>query len=141
MSPYLDGELSAGELEALESHVQKCASCSEELRELQGIHRFFASAEKFEASPVFSRRVMASLTSGDIKRFSFKPLVINFAEAIAVLFIIGFGILSGSFLSNTMGLQRPGSSASLLSLDVFDATPPDSIGGVYLAMTERRYEK
>jgi hypothetical protein len=30
---------------------------------------------------------------------------------------------------------------SSFSLDVFDPAPPDSVGGVYLAMMEARHEK
>jgi hypothetical protein len=54
--------------------------------------------------------------------------------------LIVVGIILGSFLSKPFAPER-GNVVASLSLDVFEPVPPDSVGGVYLAMTEAKNEK
>lgn len=141
ISPYMDGELPVKEREVFEFHVKKCAVCSVKLNEMQQIHGLFAQSGKFKAPYGFSARVMTNLEADTAKDFSLIPVFLKLTKALVVLIIISVGIIAGSFLSNSIGLQKSVNNVSFLSLDVFDAAPPDSLGGVYLAMTEVGYEK
>jgi hypothetical protein len=69
------------------------------------------------------------------------PLVIRFAEAAALVIVIIIGILAGRVMTNSFSASKPLNIASSLSLDLFDATPPGSLGNAYLAMTEVTNEK
>jgi hypothetical protein len=69
------------------------------------------------------------------------PFFIRFAEAAVLLVVITVGIFAGKVMTNSFPTARTMNIASSFSLDLFDATPPGSLGGAYLAMTEVRNEK
>ena len=69
------------------------------------------------------------------------PFFVRFAEAAVLLVVITVGILAGKVMTNSSPATTTTNIASSLSLDMFDATPPGSLGGAYLAMTEVRNEK
>jgi anti-sigma factor RsiW len=141
ISPYIDGELSARERDLLESHIKKCHECAGKLEELQKIHELFASAEMFKAPPGFSTRVLANIRATETRTFTgFVRILARSVEGFAVLVLIFVGIILGSFLSKTL-VSEKGNVVASLSLDIFASIPPDSIGGVYLAMTEAKNEK
>jgi hypothetical protein len=54
--------------------------------------------------------------------------------------VIIVGIAAGKVMTNSSSSTTT-NIASSLSLDLFDAAPPGSLGGAYLAMTEVRNEK
>jgi hypothetical protein len=83
---------------------------------------------------------MARLDPGDSRPF-FAPLWLNFAEALVILIVIGIGVVSGNFFSNSLGLRNSEKGIASMSLEIFEATPPDSLGGAYLAMLEVDNEK
>ena len=141
ISPYIDGELSEGERESFESHMKDCGDCRSEFEETRNVHNFFAGAERFSATYGFSTRVLANLETKTRWNGLFVPLFARFAGVVAVLMIIGIGIVSGRFIGRSFSFQKPGNIATFFSLDTFNATPPDSVGGVYLAMTEAGNEK
>ncbi len=106
------------------------------------MHDGFLRAEKHQAPYGFSSRVMAGAMSRDQRKWGWLlPAFTRFAEAAVVLVMITAGIVVGGFLMNAVMGRQMTSVASSFSLDVFDPAPPDSMGGVYLAMTEARYEK
>jgi hypothetical protein len=74
-------------------------------------------------------------------RGGFVPFFIRFAEAAILLIVITVGILAGKVISSGSSAAKMTNIASSLSLELFDATPPGSLGGAYLAMTEARNEK
>ncbi len=141
ISSYVDGELSAREKDLFESHINKCRECAGELKELQKIHGLFAGAETFKAPHGFSTRVLANIRKKETRRFGeFFHILAKSAEGFAVLVLILVGIILGSFLSKTL-VSEKGNVVVSLSLDIFEPAPPDSVGGVYLAMTEAKNEK
>ena len=141
ISPYIDGELNTRERDLLESHINECHECAGELEELQKIHEQFAGAETFKAPHGFSTRVLANLREKETKRFGgFIHILAKSAEGFAVLVLIVLGIILGSFLSKNL-VSEKGNVVTFLSLDIFEPAPPDSVGGVYLAMTEAENEK
>jgi anti-sigma factor RsiW len=141
ISPYIDGELNAEGKDSLESHINECRECAGELEELQKIHELFAGAKTFKAPQGFSTRVLANIRAEETKRFvGFLHVLLKSAEGFAVLVIIVAGIILGSFLSKNL-MSEKGNVVASLSLDIFEPAPPDSVGGVYLAMTEVKNEK
>jgi len=141
ISPYIDGELSAGENDILKLHINECRECAGELEDLQKIHELFAEAEAFKVPYGFSTRVLANITENETGRFgAFVHITTKSAEGFALLVLIVAGIILGSFLSKPLLFEK-GNGTAYLSLDVFKSAPPDSVGGIYLAMTEGRNEK
>jgi hypothetical protein len=69
------------------------------------------------------------------------PLFVRFAEAAVLIIVISVGIFAGKVVMNSTSATITTSIASSLSLDLFDATPPGSLGNAYLAMTEVANEK
>jgi anti-sigma factor RsiW len=142
ISAYLDQELGFGEKTAFESHVQGCNTCSHTLEEMRLLHAAFATAERHPAPCGFANRVIARTAELERKRAPwFVPLFVGFAEAAVLLIVITVGILAGKVMSNSSSAAKMTNIASSLSLELFDATPPGSLGGAYLAMTEVRNEK
>lgn len=141
ISPYIDGELPATDKEALESHIKSCRACSMAVEEARSQHNLFACAEEFKAPYGFSTRIMANIASEKAKGFSWMPMFTRFAEVIVLLVMIFTGIISGSFLSDRLVNEKKTSIMSSFYLDIFDPTPPESLGGVYFAMAEVKNEK
>jgi anti-sigma factor RsiW len=136
-SPYLDGELRSTELAQLEAHLAVCDRCSGELDELRKLHGQFLQIERFSAPPGFSSRVMERADTHPVKGFSFFPVFARFVEAGIFLLVISAGIMSGGMLMSAYAPHHKGVQVvSSLSLETFEAMPPDSMGRAYLAMTE-----
>lgn len=140
MSASLDGALSAREDTLLTAHLEQCAACNKEFHAFQGIHRALRQTERFSAPPHFARRVMARLEPAETRPF-FAPLWARFAEGLVILLVIGIGVLSGNLFSTSMGLGTSDQGIASMSLEVFEAAPPQSLGGAYLAMLEVSNEK
>jgi len=141
ISPYIDGELSERERVSFESHMKDCVNCRAEFEETLHLHNLLTGAERFSAPYGFSTRVLANQETKTPRKVLLVPLFARFTGVVAVLIIIGIGIVSGRFLGRGFSFQKSGNIAASFSLDIFNATPPDSVGGVYLAMTEAKNEK
>jgi anti-sigma factor RsiW len=142
ISAYLDKEMGLGEKAAFESHVQGCTRCSHALEELQSLRLAFSNTERHQAPYGFATRVMARTAELEKKKAPWLvPFFVRFAEAAVLLVVITVGILAGKVMTNSSSAAQTTNIASSLSLDIFDATPPGSLGGAYLAMTEARNEK
>jgi anti-sigma factor RsiW len=136
-SPYLDGELGTTDTARLEAHLAHCDRCSGELDELKRLHGLFMRAERFSAPSGFSARVMERADAHPVKGFSFFPIFARFVEAGVFLLVITAGIMSGGMMMNAIAPHQKGRQVvSSLSLETFEAMPPDSMGSAYLAMTE-----
>ncbi len=147
ISPYVDNELAPDELKLFTSHVQECPACKEEMEEIQAVHGLFASAEKFEAPLGFATRVMAHLEEVEeaglfsrLRRlFVVRPFFLRTVEVAFALVIMLIGAVSGNLLiaDRTSGSVTSGTQTVVgetFSLDLFQATPPDSIGGIYVSL-------
>jgi len=142
ISAYLDKELRLREKTAFEAHVQGCASCSHALEEMRLLRTSFANVERHPAPYGFATRVMARTAELEKKKAPwFFPYFVRFAEAAVLLVVITVGILAGKVMTNSSPATTTTNISSAFSLDIFDATPPGSLGGAYLAMTEVRNEK
>jgi anti-sigma factor RsiW len=142
ISTYLDDELKEKERISIEFHLISCAKCAETLEEMRSLRTAFKSAENYRAPFGFSTRVMSRTAALERKKAPWLvPFFVRFAEAAILLIVITLGIVAGKVMSNSSPAAKTTNIASSLSLDLFDATPPGSLGGAYLAMTEVRNEK
>jgi anti-sigma factor RsiW len=142
ISAYLDKELGLGEKATFEAHMQGCTRCSHALEELQSLRVAFANTERHQAPYGFATRVMARTAELEKKKMPWLvPLFVRFAEAAVLIIVISVGIFAGKVVMNSTSATITTSIASSLSLDLFDATPPGSLGNAYLAMTEVTNEK
>lgn len=141
ISLYIDGELPKQNMKTVEDHMKACHKCQAEFEESKKLNNLFANADKFKAPYGFHTKVMANISSGKAKGTSGIPVFALFAEAIAIILVIVFGIFSGSFLIKDYMPDKAGDIMASLSLDAFDSAPSDSLAGAYLAMTEDQYEK
>lgn len=142
ISAYLDDELQAADNAALEAHLPVCRKCSAAIGEMRSLRAAFRQTERHQAPFGFAARVMARVAESESKKSSWRvPLPVRFAEAAVLIAVIMVGILSGRVITNTSAKLNPANITSSLSLDMFEATPPGSLGNVYLALTEAEHEK
>jgi len=146
ISSYIDDQLGPEEKEAFSFHIQSCPGCREALEEVQSVHELFNSAERFSAPYGFTARVMASLETKEPSRllafFTFRPFALRAMEVAFALIVVITGMLFGPLLIADRGLpQRPVTIQESFPLDLFQSTPPDSLGGIYVALAEATNEK
>jgi anti-sigma factor RsiW len=146
ISRYIDDELTPDEKKDFESHTRICAPCKEELEETLALHQLFASAERFPAPYGFATRVLANLDEKERSRvrgiLGFRPLFLRAAQVAFALVVITIGVVSGNLLL-TERTDHVGQTAvqETFSLDLFQATPPGSIGGIYNTLMRSSHEK
>ncbi|MCL5423015.1 MAG: zf-HC2 domain-containing protein [Nitrospirae bacterium] len=140
ISPYVDDELGPDDKKAFASHIADCPGCKKELEEIQSVHQFFTSTERYEAPLGFSTRVMARIEEREQAPSSFwgfftlQPAFLRVVEVAFALVIFMIGALSGNMLvANRTSGGEPTVEQSF-SLDLPGATPPDSVGGAYMRL-------
>jgi len=142
----MDDALSPDEKKNFDLHIRSCASCREELEETRALRRLIASARRFPAPSGFATRVLANLDEKKGSRvlglFGFRPLFLRAAQVAFALVVMTVGITSGNRLLAER-TDHIGQTAvkETFSLDLFQATPPDSIGGIYNTLMESRNER
>jgi anti-sigma factor RsiW len=138
ISQYVDDELSVDEKKGFACHIEDCPGCKEALKEVQAVHELFASAQRFPAPNGFTTRVMANLEEKEPSWFwsflTFRPFFLRAVEVAFALVIILIGMVSGNLLVADRTSGRQTGVQESFSLDLFQATPPDSIGGIYVQM-------
>jgi predicted anti-sigma-YlaC factor YlaD len=146
ISSYIDDGLGLDEKKAFAFHIRNCSNCREELEEVQSVHELFTSAERFSAPYGFTTRVMARLETNEPSRWraflTLRPFALRVMEWAFAIIVVITGLLFGNLLTADKG--PPAGQATIqesFSLDLFQATPPDSIGGVYVALAEATHEK
>ncbi|HUI67077.1 MAG TPA: zf-HC2 domain-containing protein [Nitrospirota bacterium] len=142
ISAYIDDELQRADKTAFEAHLPGCSQCGAALAEMRSLRTAFANVERHQASYGFAARVMARTAALRKEKIPWVvPRSIRFAEAAILLIVITVGILAGKVITKSSLAVKSTNIALSLSLDMFDATPPGSLGKAYLAMTEVRNEK
>ena len=146
ISQFIDEELTSAEKKRFDSHVQGCASCRDRLEETRALHGLFASAPRFPAPYGFATRVMANLEeekASPLRRLlSIRPFFLRTTQVAFALVVITVGIISGNMLL-TERINPVGQTAvqETFSLDLFQATPPGSIGGIYNTLMRPSHER
>lgn len=146
ISLSIDDRLSPDERKAFSAHLRTCPGCQEALKESQAVYRLLASTERFSAPTGFTTRVMTNLETKKPSRlvafFTVRPLVLRTMEVAFAVIVAMIGLHSGRLLiADRVSPQRPVTFQESFSLDLFQATPPDSIGGAYIALAEAAHEK
>ncbi len=140
ISPYVDGELGPEEKKMFESHLPDCPGCTKELEATESVHRLFASPERFEAPLGFAARVMARIEEREQARSSFwgfftlQPAFLRVVEVAFALVIFLIGAFSGNLLMTGRTAGQAPTVQESFSLDLFQAAPPDSVGGIYMRL-------
>jgi anti-sigma factor RsiW len=146
ISQYVDDELSPSRKRDIESHLRSCVSCRDALEEVRALHALFSSAERFPAPQGFATRVLANLDEREAPQipslFGFRPLIFRAAQVALALVVMTIGIVSGNLLL-TERTDRLGQTAvqESFSIDLFQAAPPGSIGGIYNTLMRPSDEK
>ena len=146
ISQYVDDELTLDETKEFDSHIRSCASCRKALEEIRAIHELFASAPRFPAPYAFATRVLANLDEKDRAQtgrvFGFRPYFIKAAQVAFALVVMTMGLISGNLLLPEIK-EHIGQTAvqETFSLDLFQATPPGSIGGIYSTLMRPSNER
>jgi anti-sigma factor RsiW len=146
ISQFIDEELTPDEKKDFDSHIRICASCRDELKETRALHQVFASAQRFPAPYGFATRVLANLEEKESSRVrglaGFRPLFLRAAQVGFALVVMTIGVISGNLLLAER-MDHIGQTAvqEAFSLDLFQATPPDSIGGIYNTLMESSHER
>ncbi len=129
-------------------HLKTCERCAAELRGLKRLRAAFESAPRYRAPCRMTERVMRRIYCQADPRPGSMPLS-NLAAAFALVFTLGAGVLSGTFLaSNVMAEAGPaparidGSGGTLLAYSGGASDPaPDFITGDYLTGAEDGNER
>jgi anti-sigma factor RsiW len=141
ISRYVDNDLGPEEKRLFELHIQECSGCRKELEEVQAVHELFSSAEMFPAPYGFTTRVMANLEAKKPswlwQLFTLRPFVLRAVEVTFALIIMIIGVFSGNLLVADRTSEKQATQATVhesFSLDLFQAAPPDSVGGAYVRL-------
>ena len=146
ISRYVDQDLNPDEKMALDLHLGECPGCKKAAEGQIAVHNLFASAEKFEAPFGLATSVMARIEENEKRApfwgfFTLQPVFLRAVELAFALIVIGIGLVSGNLLVAGKAPERTITVQESFSLDLFQAAPPDSIGGVYVILTGATDEK
>jgi len=146
ISRLIDGALTADEKRGFDAHIRGCPSCRKGLEETRALHLMFASAERFPAPYGFATRVLANLEGKEgwrLRRLLFsRPSFLQAVQVALALAVMTIGIISGNlFLAERAEPVEPATVQEAFSLDLFQATPPASIGGIYVTLVRPGHER
>ena len=141
---YLDGELQSAEAAAVKSHLVQCPACSCEAAELAKTWELLLALPDVQEAPDLIPATMARILaegentrSRKLLRWLF-PVPLSAATAALVIgLVIGIGL--GRIIASTY-LDR-GETDTALYLEVFQDTPPQSIGDAYIKVNYAMEEK
>jgi len=143
---YLDEGLDQNEARLFELHIVECEACRKVMEQDMAIHKLFSATPRFEAPLGFAATVMARLEEQEIRstfwRFlTVHPVLLRTMEAAFALLVLAIGIISGSMLTANRTPEQPATLQETFSLDVFDSSPPGSVGGIYIALSGENNER
>ncbi len=146
ISRNVDQDLAPHEKKTLEHHIRDCSSCQEAMEGQMAVHNLLAEAEKFEAPLGFATRVMARIEEKERRPsfwsfFTLQPAFLRAVEVAFALVIFFIGMVSGNLLVSSEIPERPMTVQESFSLDLFQAAPPDSIGGIYVSLAGGNHER
>ncbi len=140
ISPYVDDELRPADRKILLSHAEECDLCRQELTDAERVHHLFIRAERYEAPYGFTQRVIARVAEADshlpwlVRASRAEPFFAYAAKATFALIVVAVGIISGRALVADRTVERQAAVQDSFSLDLFQATPPGSITGIYASL-------
>jgi anti-sigma factor RsiW len=146
ISRNVDQDLAPHEKRTLEHHLGECPSCRKVMEGQRAIHDLLTSAERFEAPFGFAARVMTRIEEKESRPsfwsfFTLQPVYLRAVEVAFALVIVFIGVVSGHLLVTGPTPGRPMTVQESFSLDLFQATPPGSIGGIYVTLAGGNNER
>jgi anti-sigma factor RsiW len=146
ISRCVDEALGQDEKKDFDAHITGCAGCRKRLEETRALRRQFALAPRYPAPYGFAARVMANLPEKKGSRLrslaALRPFFVRAAQVAFALVVLTTGIIMGHLLLAARSEPIEQSAVQqTFSLDLFQATPPDSIGGIYITMIRPGHEK
>jgi len=141
---FLDGELPAAEASAVKNHLGQCPACSREAAELAKAWELLLALPDEQDVPDLVPATMARILeeqentgTRNLLRWLF-PVPLSAATAALVIgLVIGIGL--GRVITTTY-LDREETDSSLY-LEVFQDTPPQSLGDAYIKVNYAAEEK
>lgn len=141
---YLDGELPAGVAEVLKSHLAECPACSQEAAALSKTWELLLEIPEVQEVPDLIPATLVRILEEQENTRSRKflrwlfPVPLSAATAALVIgLVIGIGI--GRIIASNY-LDRKETDTALY-LEVFQDTPPQSIGDAYIKVNYAMEEK
>lgn len=146
---FWDNELSSRWTMKIKNHLDRCSECSEHFARLSKIWEFTGDFEQIEPSHYLWNRLSLKTSEYEKNRniFSdFVEIIGRYAVPISATLIFLIGIVTGIYLGSFSTYQAPDSSTQETALtpneqfvkssylDAFDDLPPESIGGIYIAL-------
>ena len=114
LEEYLSGTLERAKRRAIETHLETCASCLEELRGMEEVSQMFVSLksnEVFEPSPSFFAAVMGQVGIGRKAAPSFASffsLDLAFGRRLAFASLVTLAVLGGYLVSREVDYLEGG---------------------------------
>ena len=105
LSAYLDGELTPGEHEAVEHHLETCSACQWELETLRQTIQWTRELPTLTVPPVFTIPVPPEPVRSPRRRWNFLPILQGATALIAVLLV--FAVAGDMVLGPMGGSQAP----------------------------------
>ena len=157
LNAYVDGELPERQRFIVEAHLTTCEACRRRLEELRGIGELFQGTLSVPTMPDgLAARIMAEARrkqpTGIPGRRSLlldwnllewiaglsAPMRLATCATVLLAVVMGWSLV-GRWPAQE-GLNRE-QGRNLYGLEWFAPAPPDSIGSVYIAMTDEDYRK
>jgi anti-sigma factor RsiW len=148
LSAYQDGEISGKERERIAVHLEGCPACRSAYAELEQAWQWLEKISEIQASPGFEQRLFERIN--DVPEphawwhFHWVPWVDQWrlAPAMAAVLLL-VGAVLGGYLGNVLvsgfsfkavPVQVSRADTDIVSLRVFSAAPPGTLGNGYLRM-------
>ena len=147
---YLDNDLSDGEMQHVQRHLESCQSCQDDLKTIESLWRIDRPIERMTAPPFLWTRISTRLEEEERQSFvsiikdallpALRPAII-----IAGLLLV---LVGGMELGNMITLSADDRAEILIDntmenfgLSYFEVLPPGSIDARVLALTESELQK
>lgn len=147
----LDQNLAPAQATQLQAHLAKCAACTRHWHALTQLWQTPIQRPSLQPSPYAWTRLQRQLQNPETAAWGWfvrLKLARVYAPALLFLLITVLGLAAGIHLGSATGTALPASGAIALAdsttdsyfratyLDSFDDLPPESLGGIYVALTQ-----
>jgi|GEM_PF-4890209 len=133
---YLDGELTAGQRLVLEAHVRDCEVCRAGLEQMRFIYQPAVQISRLPLPPFAWTHLQPFLKDSQLRPSMRSGGVLPLLRPMAMAAMLLLAVLFGYYLGNVpAATSTPPTALGLeqaLSLDIFSANPPLSLGEAML---------
>ncbi len=137
LSAYLDGELSIAEKKEIESHLQQCSGCQEELTALSSVTDALSILEGMEPPPYFMDRVRQGIRD-EARSIPFLERIRSIAISIATATAVVVSLLIGNQFGRTLyrsvaatAVSEAAEESDVFGLGTLEEFPDGSLSDIY----------